>query len=87
MITLESFEANNEEPLQIRSGTDEIEWVKNDTAILVIHGIGNQLPLETLDQFGRDLLRARSCNQKLDALSHIKARDRLVVDNSSNTFT
>jgi hypothetical protein len=54
---MESFEANKEEPLRIRSITDEIEWVKNDTAILVIHGIGNQLPLETLDQFGRGLIK------------------------------
>ena len=31
-------------------------WVKENTAILVFHGIGNQLPLETLDQFGRGLI-------------------------------
>ncbi len=33
-----------------------ITWVKENTAILVIHGIGNQLPMETLDQFGRGLI-------------------------------
>jgi len=33
-----------------------LQWVKEDTAILVVHGIGNQLPLETLDQFGQGLI-------------------------------
>ncbi|MCU0359738.1 MAG: hypothetical protein MUF75_03310 [Bacteroidia bacterium] len=31
-------------------------WVSENTSILVIHGIGNQLPMETLDQFGRGLI-------------------------------
>jgi hypothetical protein len=31
-------------------------WAKKNTAMLVVHGIGNQLPLETLDQFGRGLI-------------------------------
>jgi len=34
-----------------------MEWVTKNTAILVVHGIGNQLPLETLDQFGRGLIK------------------------------
>jgi hypothetical protein len=33
-------------------------WVKEDTAILVLHGVGNQKPLETLDTFGRGLIEA-----------------------------
>lgn len=32
-------------------------WVSRNTAILIVHGIGNQLPLETLDQFGRGLVK------------------------------
>ncbi len=59
---MDSFEANEEQPLLTRSITNEIEWVKEDTAILVIHGIGNQLPLETLDQFGRGLINAYKKN-------------------------
>ncbi|AMR34210.1 hypothetical protein A0256_23535 [Mucilaginibacter sp. PAMC 26640] len=35
----------------------DIEWVTQNTAIMVVHGIGDQLPLETLDQFGRGLTR------------------------------
>lgn len=34
----------------------EQKWVSHDTAILVVHGIGNQYPLETLDSFGRGLI-------------------------------
>ena len=33
-------------------------WVKENTAVLVIHGVGNQKPLETLDTFGRGLIDA-----------------------------
>jgi len=36
---------------------EDLEWVNQNTAILVAHGIGNQLPLETLDQFGRGLIK------------------------------
>ncbi|MFA6560742.1 MAG: hypothetical protein WCV00_02405 [Verrucomicrobiia bacterium] len=32
-------------------------WPKQNTAVLVIHGIGNQNPLETLDSFARELLK------------------------------
>jgi hypothetical protein len=32
------------------------KWVNGRTAILVIHGIGHQNPLETVDQFGRTLI-------------------------------
>jgi hypothetical protein len=35
----------------------QIEWVNKNTAILIVHGIGNQLPLETLDSFGRGLIK------------------------------
>lgn len=35
----------------------DISWVTENTAILVIHGIGNQFPLETLDLFGRGLIK------------------------------
>jgi hypothetical protein len=34
-----------------------LPWVTKNTAILIIHGIGNQLPMETLDQFTRGLLK------------------------------
>lgn len=35
----------------------DVSWVNENTAILVIHGIGNQFPLETLDLFGRGLIK------------------------------
>ncbi len=31
-------------------------WIKESTAILIVHGIGNQNPLETLDQLGRGII-------------------------------
>ncbi|MEP7234387.1 MAG: hypothetical protein ABI778_03735, partial [Ignavibacteriota bacterium] len=34
------------------------KWVSENTAFLIIHGIGNQNPLETLDQFGRGFIHA-----------------------------
>lgn len=34
------------------------DWVTENTAILVVHGIGSQLPMETLDQFGRGFIEA-----------------------------
>ena len=36
---------------------NSVEWVDKNTAILIVHGIGNQLPLETLDSFGRGLIK------------------------------
>jgi len=33
-----------------------LSWVSTNCAIVVMHGIGNQMPLETLDQFGRGLI-------------------------------
>src|SRR5258708_9606438 len=54
---MEPITPNPEEVLKTPS-INSIDWVTQDTAILVIHGIGNQLPLETLDQFGRGLIEA-----------------------------
>lgn len=36
-------------------------WITETTAILVVHGIGNQLPLETLEQFGKNLVQTYQC--------------------------
>jgi hypothetical protein len=33
-----------------------LPWVTQNTAIIIVHGIGNQLPMETLDMFGRGLI-------------------------------
>jgi hypothetical protein len=33
-----------------------VSWVSTNCAIIVMHGIGNQMPMETLDQFGRGLV-------------------------------
>lgn len=35
----------------------DINWVNKNTAILIVHGIGNQMPIETMDQFGRGLVK------------------------------
>lgn len=34
----------------------KLKWVSENTAILVVHGIGNQLPFETIDSFGKGLI-------------------------------
>lgn len=52
-----TIEANPKESLNEKGKRREVSWVTKNTAILVIHGIGNQLPLETLDQFGRGLIK------------------------------
>ncbi|HWB27903.1 MAG TPA: hypothetical protein VG738_20665 [Chitinophagaceae bacterium] len=43
----------------LKNSVDEsaVNWVSQNTAVLVVHGIGNQLPLETLDSFGRGLIK------------------------------
>jgi hypothetical protein len=56
MLT-ESLEPNKTQLLKGLVYDEDIQWVKQDTAILVIHGIGNQMPLETIDQFGRGLMK------------------------------
>ena len=42
---------------QLATASTEVTWPEVPTAMLVVHGIGNQLPLETLDQFGRGLIQ------------------------------
>lgn len=60
-------------------------WVREDTAILVFHGVGNQNPLETLDTFARGLLKAfckyGSHDQQSLTLSHHLAK-KSAGDNS-----
>ncbi len=58
MMLSETFEPNTTLLLKSIVHDEDIKWVKQNTAILVIHGIGNQLPLETIDQFGRGLIKA-----------------------------
>jgi len=46
-------------------------WVTENTAMLIVHGIGNQLPLQTLDQFGRGLVaQYRKKYQEAFTISH-----------------
>jgi hypothetical protein len=54
---------------EIREG-----WVEQDTAILVIHGIGNQNPLETLDGFARGLLETYCAAGQSLTLEHQVAK-------------
>jgi hypothetical protein len=37
---------------------NDLGWVTRNTAILIVHGIGNQIPLESIDQFGRGLIQS-----------------------------
>jgi hypothetical protein len=48
---------NKSESLKPPTDSGEIGWVSENTAMLVIHGIGNQMPLQTLDEFGRGLVK------------------------------
>jgi len=45
-------------------------WISQDTAMLVVHGIGHQNPLETLDQFARTLIESFDLDSKSFELSH-----------------
>src|SRR5882757_9079059 len=51
----ETFQSNNSEELK-PPVPENIKCVTRNTAIVVVHGIGNQLPMETLDQLGRGLV-------------------------------
>lgn len=57
-------------------------WVQQDTAVLVIHGIGNQNPLETLDGFSRGLVEAFQ-----DAGYHLKLEHHLARKTASDDRT
>ncbi|MDN3581279.1 hypothetical protein [Mucilaginibacter flavus] len=48
---------NPHQVLNLVATATDLQWVSKNTAILVVHGIGNQLPLETIDQFGRGLIQ------------------------------
>jgi len=52
-------------------------WVDRNTAILVMHGIGDQLPLETLDAFGRGLIHQfrKDFGDRLQVQHKVKAKD------------
>jgi hypothetical protein len=53
-----NLEENKNEMLDgIVIPADKLEWVTKNSAMLVVHGIGDQLPLETLDAFGRGLVK------------------------------
>lgn len=55
LTTIDEFQFNSH--LLLKSIiSDEPSWISKNTAILIIHGIGNELPMETLDQFGRGLI-------------------------------
>ncbi len=48
---------NKHQILSLIATPADIQWVSKNTAMLIVHGIGNQVPLETLDQFGRGLVK------------------------------
>lgn len=52
----DNFTANGSD--QLAPGSAGIPWPEVPTAMLVGHGTGNQLPRETLEQFGRGLISA-----------------------------
>lgn len=47
----DSLPAENAAPLPLNG------WINHNTAILITHGIGDQLPISTLDDFSRGILR------------------------------
>lgn len=51
-------------------------WVDRNTAILVVHGIGDQLPLETIDAFGRGLVHEyrKTFGDRLHIQHKVKAK-------------
>ena len=50
------------------------QWVAQDTAMLVVHGIGNQQPFDTLDQFVRTLVETcRAAGRGGITMTHFSA--------------
>ena len=50
------------------------QWVAQDTAMLVVHGIGNQQPFDTLDQFARTLVETcRAAGRGGITMTHFSA--------------
>src|SRR5439155_2439736 len=69
------FEAN---PHEVLGGLDQNrfagQWPSQDTAILVVHGIGNQQPFDTLDQFARTLVETfRTAGRDAITMTHFTA--------------
>jgi hypothetical protein len=53
------------------------KWVSQNTAILVVHGIGNQFPLETLDGFAKGLIETyHSSGHELRIEHHLAKKHR-----------
>lgn len=52
-----AYQPNNSEILNNSIAVDDAGWILQNTAILITHGIGDQLPLATVDQFGRGLVK------------------------------
>lgn len=58
-------------------------WVEENTAILVVHGVGNQRPLETLDMFARGLVNVYLKQAQHDRTSLI-LEHRVAVKDGAN---
>jgi hypothetical protein len=52
-------------------------WPEKNTALLIVHGIGNQLPLESIDLFGRGLIRSlkEKFGEKIKVSHHVVPKD------------
>jgi hypothetical protein len=57
---------------------DPVAWVNENTAIMVVHGIGHQKPNETLDLFSRGLIEKYQalCREKLRVSHKIETIER-----------
>ncbi len=53
----ESWNSVNTIKRLLTTSSKGTKWVEKNTAILVVHGVGDQLPLETVDQFARGLIK------------------------------
>jgi hypothetical protein len=69
------FEPNPREVLAELAGSRFTgQWVSQDTAILIVHGIGNQQPLDTIDQFARTLVETcRAAGRNGITMTHLTA--------------
>jgi hypothetical protein len=63
---------------QLRARLRNGEWVRHNSAVLVLHGVGSQRPLETLDAFARGLIETYTeygcIDKKTLRLSHHLAK-------------
>jgi hypothetical protein len=72
-----AFKPNATVTFDEKLSLNDLGWVSGNTAIMVVHGIGNQFPLESIDQFGRGLIKSLKAvfKSSLKVSHHVVPKD------------